>query len=47
MTDTDHSPKRVGPGVPACACGEFFEWDHERADHINRHRRDEEKHAGK
>lgn len=43
MTDVTHSPKRVGPGIPACTCGEVFEWDYERSDHIDRHRRDEEK----
>lgn len=28
-----HEYKTVGPGIPACTCGEVFDWRHQFDDH--------------
>ncbi len=32
----EHKLRTVGPGIPACSCGEVFEWKYEHEDHVNR-----------
>lgn len=36
----NHKPIRRGSGILACTCGEIFEWDYERADHMLRNKSD-------
>lgn len=31
-----HELTSVGPGIPACTCGEVFEWKHEHERHKDR-----------
>lgn len=37
----EHKLQTVGPGIPACSCGEVFEWKYEHEDHVNRIQRSE------
>lgn len=41
MSD-DHKFTRRGPGIPACTCGEVFEWKYEFEDHVKAHDRHRE-----